>query len=78
MVSAPKSVSKPIAVILITPGPPAYSRLCKNSAMPTSVTARAPNMWLMAMRCGMAVIGTRRPIGKPMALPTTRPMMMNS
>ena len=46
--------------------------------MPTRVTASAPNMWLTAMRCGMAVIGTSRPIGRPMAEPTTSPMMMNS
>ena len=41
--------------------------------MPTSVAASAPNMWEMAMRWGIAVIGTRVPSGQPMTVPTTRP-----
>ncbi len=60
-VSAPNSTSKPRAAIIVTAVDRA--RCAWYSAMPTSVAASAPNMWLMAIRCGIAVIGTNIPSG---------------
>jgi hypothetical protein len=54
---------------------PAASRY---SITPTRVAARAPNMCEIAMRWGMAVIGTMNPSGTPMTVPTTRPPMIQS
>jgi hypothetical protein len=41
--------------------------------MPTSVAADAPNVSAIAMRCGIAVIGTRVPSGTPITVPMVRP-----
>ncbi len=44
-------------------GTPVVAARCPYSAMPTSVAAMAPNMCEIAIRCGIAVIGTRVPSG---------------
>ncbi len=62
-VSAPKNTSKPRAAAVACPTP---SMLCESvwySPMPTSVAASALNDSAMAMRCGIAVIGTHIPSG---------------
>ena len=69
----PESVSEPrmtsIASTAIMNG--GTSGTCRwYSAMPTSVTQKAPNAWLKAVRCGTAVICTR-PSGTPMIVPRT-------
>ena len=71
-VSAPKSTSKPSAAIWPRPTPAPFP-LDQNSATPTSVAATAPNMCEMAIRCGMAVMGTRVPSGQPMTVPSASP-----
>ena len=67
-VSAPIMTSKPSAAIvtrgIATASPaPSGDRRCRYSATPTSVAARAPNMSEIAIRCGIAVMGTRVPRG---------------
>jgi|GEM_PF-6621944 len=59
-VSAPNSTSKPSAAMVERGSP---CSLIRYSATPTSVAASAPNMWLIAIRCGIAVIGTNIPSG---------------
>src|SRR6202021_2409147 len=48
------------------------------SPMPTRVAASAPNAWLSAMRCGIAVIGTHMPSGYPAIAPTAAPTTIHS
>ena len=74
-VSAPKSTSKPTAAIFVVPRFAPYSQY---SATPTSVAASAPNMCEIAMRCGIAVIGTCVPIGMPMIVPRISPPAIQS
>ncbi len=62
-VSAPKSTSNPSAAILTRRHRARRGRACQNSATPTSVAASAPNMCEIAIRCGIAVIGTYTPSG---------------
>ena len=62
-VSAPNSTSMPSAVMWETAMISPSRNAVVNSATPTSVAARAPNMWEKAIRCGIAVIGTHMPRG---------------
>ena len=73
MVRAPKRTSNPRAAILARSGTP-----WPYSTMPTRVAARAPNMWEMAIRCGMAVMGTMTPSGMPMSVPMMSPPAIQS
>jgi hypothetical protein len=73
-VRAPNSTSKPRAAILAEPMAVSWWY----STTPTSVAARAPNRCEIAMRWGMAVMGTITPSGMPMTVPTTRPPMIQS
>jgi hypothetical protein len=41
--------------------------------MPTRVAADAPKVSAIAIRCGIAVIGTRVPRGMPTTVPTPSP-----
>ena len=57
MVSEPNRTSSPSAAMVPRETPAPLPR-CQYSATPTSVAATAPNMCEMAIRCGIAVIGT--------------------
>ena len=74
-VRAPNRTSNPSAPMRMPSRTPAASRY---STIPTRVAARAPNMWEIAMRCGMAVMGTMNPSGIPTTVPSTRPPMIQS
>ena len=71
----PRRTSKPSAVTLNVPR---FSPCRRNSETPTSAAARPPNACESAVRCGIAVIGTQRPIATPIVEPTRRPTMIHS
>ncbi len=77
MVSAPNRTSNPSAAITGRETSAPWPR-CQYSATPTSVAATAPNMCEIAIRCGIAVIGTYTPSGYPMSEPSTSPAMIHS
>ena len=62
-VIAPSMTSNPIAAIFARLGSSPDARSVWYSATPTSVAASALRVREMAIRCGIAVIGTHMPMG---------------